>query len=167
MRSSTARQERRQTSLQAQSLLMNKKESAQSSTKVFMILQHLPPRYHEVLLAESDHSDPEMSTQNFGSENRRLFFYLATYVDDICVWSKDPAAVLKRLQEQFIMKGCGAPEFFLGMSMDPAPSDSTWHQAGVHLSLSLSASTYITNALPSEDNEMHVFHQQENWRTKT
>ena len=71
--------------------------------------------------------------------------YLALYVDDVCVWSKDPNAVLKTLQERFAMKGCGAPEYFLGMKISPTPDDGSWHQAGVHTRLS--AETYIHNSL--------------------
>jgi hypothetical protein len=82
--------------------------------------------------------DPELWIR----ESKTGFEYLATYVDGICVCSKDPAAVLKFKND--FPKGCGAPEVFLVMSIDPTPSDSTWHLAGVHLSLS--ASTYITNA---------------------
>ena len=61
------------------------------------------------------------------------------------VRSKDPNAVVKRLQEQFAMKGCGAPEYFLGMKISSTSDDGTWHQAGVHTQLS--AKTYIHNSL--------------------
>ena len=58
--------------------------------------------------------------------------YLALYVDDVCVWSKDPNIVLKQLQERFAMKGCGAPGYFLGKKITTTSDNGTWHQVGVH-----------------------------------
>jgi hypothetical protein len=34
--------------------------------------------------------------------------YLATYVDDIVIWSKDPMAVIKSLEKTYMWK-CGIP----------------------------------------------------------
>jgi hypothetical protein len=38
--------------------------------------------------------------------------YLATYVDDILIWSKDPMAVIKALEKTYILKGVGIPEYY-------------------------------------------------------
>jgi hypothetical protein len=35
--------------------------------------------------------------------------YLATYVDDIIIWSKDPIAVIKSLEKVYILKSLGFP----------------------------------------------------------
>ncbi|MEM1007622.1 MAG: reverse transcriptase domain-containing protein [Myxococcota bacterium] len=40
--------------------------------------------------------------------------YLATYVDDLIFFSKDPHACIAEVQETFELKGVGAPEYFLG-----------------------------------------------------
>jgi hypothetical protein len=36
--------------------------------------------------------------------------YLATYVDDILIWSKDPMAVIKALEKTNILKSVGISE---------------------------------------------------------
>ena len=45
----------------------------------------------------------------------------------------------------FSMKGCGAPEYFLGMKISLTLDDGFWHQAGVHTRLS--AETYIHDSM--------------------
>ena len=44
--------------------------------------------------------------------------YLASYVDNVLVWSKDPMAVMKALKKSYILKGVGVPEYFLGGDVD-------------------------------------------------
>ena len=39
---------------------------------------------------------------------------LATYVDDVLVWSKDPMKVIEELKKTYIMKGVGIPSYYLG-----------------------------------------------------
>jgi hypothetical protein len=39
--------------------------------------------------------------------------YLATYVDDILIWSKDPMAVIKSLEKTYILKSVGITEYYL------------------------------------------------------
>jgi hypothetical protein len=36
--------------------------------------------------------------------------YLATYVDDILIWSKDPMAVIKSLEKTYMLKRVGITE---------------------------------------------------------
>ena len=38
--------------------------------------------------------------------------YLAAYVDDILIWSKDPKAVIKSLEKIYLLKNVGIPEYF-------------------------------------------------------
>ena len=40
--------------------------------------------------------------------------YIARYVDDVISFSMDPMEVMKRLEETYVMKGVGVPEFYLG-----------------------------------------------------
>jgi hypothetical protein len=40
--------------------------------------------------------------------------YLATYVDDILIWSKDPMEVIKALEKTYMLKSVGIPEYYLG-----------------------------------------------------
>jgi hypothetical protein len=39
--------------------------------------------------------------------------YLATYVDDILIWNKDPMAVIKSLEKTYILKIVGITEYYL------------------------------------------------------
>jgi Reverse transcriptase (RNA-dependent DNA polymerase) len=70
--------------------------------------------------------------------------YLATYVDDIIVWSKDPMAVIKSLEKNYVLKGVGIPEYYLGGSVEFL--GEAWKNQG--LGLALSARTYIQNIIP-------------------
>ena len=40
--------------------------------------------------------------------------YVATYVDDILVFSRDPMKIIKEVQRKFELKGIGRPEYYLG-----------------------------------------------------
>jgi hypothetical protein len=44
--------------------------------------------------------------------------YLATYVDDILIWSKDPMAVIKALEKTYMIKSVGIPEYYLGANVE-------------------------------------------------
>jgi hypothetical protein len=66
--------------------------------------------------------------------NSSHYEYLATYVDDILNWSKDPMAVIKSLEKTYMLKSVGIPEYYLG--------------GNIGLVLALSAKTYIQNVIP-------------------
>jgi hypothetical protein len=70
--------------------------------------------------------------------------YLATYVDDILIWNKDPMAVIKSLEKTYMLKGVGIPEYYLGGNVEFL--GETWKNQG--LGLALSAKTYIQNVIP-------------------
>jgi hypothetical protein len=38
--------------------------------------------------------------------------YLATYVDDILIWSKDPMPVIKSLEKTCMLRSVGIPEYY-------------------------------------------------------
>jgi hypothetical protein len=44
--------------------------------------------------------------------------YLATYVDDILVWSKDPMGIIKSLEKMYVLKSVGIPEYYLGGNIE-------------------------------------------------
>jgi hypothetical protein len=69
--------------------------------------------------------------------------YLATYVDDILIWSKDPMAVIKSLEKIYDLKGVGIPEYYLGGNVELL--GDAWKNHG--LGLALSARTYIQNVI--------------------
>jgi hypothetical protein len=70
--------------------------------------------------------------------------YLATYVDDILIWSKDPIAVIKSLEMNYLLKSVGIPEYYLGGNAEFL--GVAWKNQG--LRLALSARTYIQNVIP-------------------
>jgi hypothetical protein len=40
--------------------------------------------------------------------------YLATYVDEILIWSKDSMTVIEALEKTYMLKSVGIPEYYLG-----------------------------------------------------
>src|SRR5210317_331316 len=40
--------------------------------------------------------------------------YIATYVDDIMVFSRNPIPIIERIRKAFDLKGVGTPEYYLG-----------------------------------------------------
>ena len=70
--------------------------------------------------------------------------YLATYVDDVLVWSKEPMKVIEELKKTYIMKGVGIPSYYLGGDVEYL--DEHWKKEGI--AVALSAQTYIKNVIP-------------------
>jgi hypothetical protein len=69
--------------------------------------------------------------------------YIANYVDDVISFSKDPMSVIEELRKDYMLKGVGEPEYYLGGNVDPL--DDTWKDENV--SLALSARTYLKNVI--------------------
>jgi hypothetical protein len=69
--------------------------------------------------------------------------YLATYVDDILIWSKDPMAIIKSLEKTYTIKSVGIPEYYLVGNVEFL--GQAWKNQG--LRLALSAMTYIQNVI--------------------
>ena len=104
-------------------------------------------RFHETLgdsLRKLDFKpsryDPDMWYRDMGDH----YEYLASYVDDILVWSKDPVTFMKTLQEEYILKGVGIPEYYLGGDVEHLNE----HWTNDNVSIALSAKTYISNCIP-------------------
>jgi hypothetical protein len=77
-------------------------------------------------------------------DNSSHYEYLATYVDDILIWSKDPMAVIKALEKTYMMKSVGIPKYYLGGNVEFL--GEAWKNQG--LGLALSAMTYVQNVIP-------------------
>jgi hypothetical protein len=67
--------------------------------------------------------------------------YLATYLDDILIWSKDRIGVIKSLEKTYMLKSVGIPEYYLGGNLDVLRE--AWMNQG--LGLAISAKIYIQN----------------------
>jgi hypothetical protein len=70
--------------------------------------------------------------------------YLATYVDDILAFSREPMKIIEDVKRCYSLKGVGAPEYYLGGSIDDIV-DKQWQEEGVFTALS--ARTYIENVM--------------------
>ena len=70
--------------------------------------------------------------------------YIARFVDDVIVFSKDPMAIMKELEKNYVMKGVGKPQYYLGG--DVVELQEPWDKEGIYTAFS--AETYIKNCLP-------------------
>ena len=69
--------------------------------------------------------------------------YIATYVDDVMIFAKDPMQYINALKDIYILKGVGTPQYYLGG--DVQVLQGKWEEQGI--STALSARTYIDNVL--------------------
>jgi hypothetical protein len=70
--------------------------------------------------------------------------YLATYVDDILAFSRDPMGIIDVIKKSYSLKGVGAPKYYLGGNMDDV-SEKQWIDDGVIPVLSMRM--YIANVM--------------------
>ena len=69
--------------------------------------------------------------------------YIATWVDDLLVASRNPNAIMEELKQDYILKGIGIPEYYLGGNFDVL--DEQWQKEGIRYALS--AQTYVKNVI--------------------
>ena len=72
------------------------------------------------------------------------FEYIATYMDDILVWSCNPMRIMKLLMANYTMKGVGIPEYYLGGNVEQLGEE--WLKENIQVGIS--AKTYIKNVIP-------------------
>jgi hypothetical protein len=70
--------------------------------------------------------------------------YIARFVDDVIVFSKNPMDIIQELKKHYIMKGVGKPQYYLGGDVVELPKE--WQQENCYTSFS--AKTYIQNCIP-------------------
>jgi hypothetical protein len=68
--------------------------------------------------------DPDLWMVDMSSH----YEYLARYVDDILIWSKDPMAVINSLEMTYMLKSVGIPEYNLGGNVEFL--GETWKNQG-------------------------------------
>jgi hypothetical protein len=64
--------------------------------------------------------------------------YIDNYVHDVISFSKDPMHVIDDLKKDYMLKGIGEPEYYLGGNVDPL--DTTWKDDNV---VSLALCSYL------------------------
>ena len=111
-------------------------------------------RFHEHLAEKlrrmgytPSYADPDLWIKDCDTH----YEYLATYVDDILSFSKDPMAVIADIRQNYILKGVGFPEYYLGGDVEHL--DEGWHRDGPRIGLS--ATTYIKNIIEKLEQMMN------------
>ena len=84
-------------------------------------------------------ADPDLWMKDCGSH----YEYIARYIDDVLAFGKDPLATIKEIQRDYILKGIGHPEYYLGG--DVVELDNAWKSSKVRLALS--TKTYANNVI--------------------
>jgi hypothetical protein len=64
----------------------------------------------------------------------RIRDYLASYVDDILIWRKDPMSVIKALEKTYMLKSVAIPEYYLGGNVEFL--GEAWKNQGLGLAIS-------------------------------
>jgi len=92
--------------------------------------------FHEHLLVklcklkfQPSKADPDLWMKRVGTH----YEYIARYVDDIIVFSRDPMAIMKEIKEHYILKGVGEPRYYLGG--DVLQLGDKWEKEGVSVAL--------------------------------
>ena len=104
-------------------------------------------RYHEhcsIILAKQGFK-PSLADQDLWYRKHNGHYeYVARYVDDIIAFAKDPMAIMEELRKEYVMKGVGAPQYYLGGDIVDLNPD--WKQEG--MTQAFAATTYIKNCVP-------------------
>jgi hypothetical protein len=69
--------------------------------------------------------------------------YVACYVDDVLAISRNPMAIINILKDDYVLKGIGIPEYYLGGNVDELGDE--WSKDGIEWALS--ARTYVENVV--------------------
>ena len=84
-------------------------------------------------------ADPDLWIKDCGTH----YEYITRYVDDVLAFGKDPMSMILELHKDYILKGIGQPEYYLGGNI--IKLNLTWHSLGIQYSLS--AKTYCMNVI--------------------
>ena len=104
-------------------------------------------RFHEHLSVKLRNMrfKPSMADPDLWIRNTNGYYeYIARFVDDVIAFSKEPMVIMKELEKNYVMKGVGKPQYYLGGDVVELPEE--WHKEGVHTAFS--AETYIKNCIP-------------------
>ena len=104
-------------------------------------------RFHEHLSATLKSLGFKPSKADFDLWYKKVddhYEFVARYVDDVIVFSKDPMSIMDKLKKTYVMKGVGKPQYYLGG--DVVELGQEWEKDNI--STAFSAETYIQNAFP-------------------
>ena len=88
-------------------------------------------------------ADPDLWMKDCGIH----YEYIARYVDDVIIFSKDPMKIMKELEQHYILKGVGKPQYYLGG--DVVELDENWEKENISTAFSKCslAVSFIPSAL--------------------
>ncbi len=101
--------------------------------------KHLAAKLHKMDYCHS-YADADMWVKDCGGSH---YEYLATYGDYILSFSRDPLEVINTIKKEYILKGIGTPEYYLGGDVDYL--DDPWTKDDI--TFGFSARTYIKNVV--------------------
>ena len=100
--------------------------------------------FHEVLSDSlrrmgwtPSYADPNVWMRDAGNH----YEYIATWVDDLLIFSKNPGEIIEGLEKKYTLKGTGVPDYYLGGNIDVV----SWENSPTGKTFHLSARTYIKN----------------------
>jgi Reverse transcriptase (RNA-dependent DNA polymerase) len=105
-------------------------------------------RFHEHLSAKLrsiGYRPTKADTDFWIKDCGQHYEYIATYFDDVLMYSKDPMKIIEELYRDYIIKGIGVPRCYLGG--DILELEEKFQQQENPISTALSAETYIGNAI--------------------
>ena len=130
-------------------------------------------RFHESLSAKLRKMGFRPSKADFDLWVRPMedhYEYVATYVDDILAFSKDPMSIIEEVRKDYMLKGVGKPEYYLGgnyhstKDFDPLSEvehddkdhhlSSKWLKEGIKTAFS--AKTYVEQSLNKLEQMMNM-----------
>ena len=128
-------------------------------------------RFHEHLSAKLRRMGFKPSKADFDLWYRDKgdhYEYVATYVDDILAFSRDPMKIINEIQDDYVLKGIGTPEYYLGgdfhstkdlnnmqeVGHDEQVKHLTHHWLKHGIKTAFSAQTYIENSLKKLEDMM-------------
>ena len=105
-------------------------------------------RFHESLAVKllkmgykPSKADPDLWFKDLGTH----YEYIATYIDDLLVCSKNPEKIMKEFEETYILKGVGIPSYYLGADIVEASELEAWKMEPIDWMIS--SKTYSTNMI--------------------
>ena len=90
---------------------------------------------------KSSKCDPDLWIKDMGTH----YEYIATYIDDLLIVSKDPRPIIKELERTYTLKGVGDPIYYLGGDIVNTKDLKEWCMAPIDWILS--SQTYAGNMI--------------------
>ena len=67
-------------------------------------------------------NDPDLWIKDMGNH----YEYIATYIDDLLIASRNPAPIIKELEQTYMLKGVGDPVYYLGANIVQTKELDEW-----------------------------------------